>query len=428
MEIHVVRAGETVDFIAERYGVSAQRVLSDNGIQNPRELAVGQALLILYPQTVYTVRPGDTLYSIARQFSTQPITLAQYNPELAQTAVLYPGQVITIRFSEPLQRQIRINGYAYPYIRQAVLRRALPYLTTLTIFGYGFTEQGELIEINDQPLINQAYEFSVAPVMLISSITENGTFSGQRAKLLFENITLQNRVIDNLLAVMRHKGYLGLDIDFEYVEPADAAAYLRFVENVTRRMQEAGFFVNVDLAPKTSSEQKGLLYEAHDYGALGTAPDTVLLMTYEWGYTYGPPLAVAPLDQVRRVVEYAVTQIPAGKILLGVPNYGYDWPLPFERGVTAATVVGNEEAVRLAARFGAQIQFDGTAQSPYFEYYAQDKTEHIVWFEDIRSIRGKFDLADEFSLRGAGYWNIMRPFAQNFMFLAARYQIQKIVG
>lgn len=428
MEIHVVRAGETVDFIAERYGVSAQRVLSDNGIQNPRELAVGQALLILYPQTVYTVRPGDTLYSIARQFSTQPITLAQYNPELAQTAVLYPGQVITIRFSEPLQRQIRINGYAYPYIRQAVLRRALPYLTTLTIFGYGFTEQGELIEINDQPLINQAYEFSVAPVMLISSITENGTFSGQRAKLLFENITLQNRVIDNLLAVMRHKGYLGLDIDFEYVEPADAAAYLRFVENVTRRMQEAGFFVNVDLAPKTSSEQKGLLYEAHDYGALGTAPDTVLLMTYEWGYTYGPPLAVAPLDQVRRVVEYAVTQIPARKILLGVPNYGYDWPLPFERGVTAATVVGNEEAVRLAARFGAQIQFDETAQSPYFEYYAQDKTEHIVWFEDIRSIRGKFDLADEFSLRGAGYWNIMRPFAQNFMFLAARYQIQKIVG
>ena len=45
-------------------------------------------------------------------------------------------------------------------------------------------------------------------------------------------------------------------------------------------------------------------------------------------------MAVAPLDKVRQVVEYALSQIPAEKLILGIPNYGYDWQLPYERGVT----------------------------------------------------------------------------------------------
>ena len=52
----------------------------------------------------------------------------------------------------------------------------------------------------------------------------------------------------------------------------------------------------------------------------------------KWGYAYGPPMAVAPMPQVRRVAEYALARIPAEKILLGVPNYGYDWTLPYVQG------------------------------------------------------------------------------------------------
>ena len=119
---------------------------------------------------------------------------------------------------------------------------------------------------------------------------------------------------------------------------------------------------------------------------MGEAADHVLLMTYEWGYTYGPPMAVAPLPQVRDVVEYAVTEIPASKINLGIPNYGYDWPLPYERGVTRAQTLGNVQAVQLAIARGAAIEFDETARSPYFNY-VEDGTEHEVWFEDVRSLR-----------------------------------------
>ena len=355
------------------------------------------------------------------------MTLLQYNPELITSHYLYPGQQLTISFQEEKRREININGFAYPHIRRDVLIRTLPYLTYLTIFSYGFTTDGELIEINDQPLINLAYQYQVAPVMSISSITEDGNFSSEHASALFQDPALQDMVLDNIENVMLTKGYLGLDIDFEYIPAADREGYIAFVEKAADRMHEHGFFVNTDLAPKVSADQPGLLYEAHDYAAIGQVSDTVMLMTYEWGYTYGPPMAVAPLDQVRRVVNYAVTEIPPAKIMLGIPNYGYDWPLPYERGVTQATAIGNERAVEIAAQNSAEIQFDETAQSPYFEYWTRDGKKHVVWFEDVRSIQQKYNLIDEFELRGAGYWTIMRPFNQNWAFVSAAYDIRKVV-
>lgn len=426
MPIHIVQSGDTLWSIARRYGVPPERIISDNNLENLPHLVVGQALLILQAEVVYTVRQGDTLSGIARQAGISLIHLLQNNPSLAGEETIFSGQQIVLRMQGQKRRELTVNAYAYPHIRQEVLLSALPFLTYLTIFGYGFTTEGELIPIDDKALIQRAYEYQVAPVMLLSSITEDGHFSGERASLLFHDTVLQNQVLDQILETMRRKGYVGLDVDFEYIAPEDREAYEDFLENVASRLHPEGFFVNTDLAPKTSATQAGLLYESHDYRAIGEISDTVLLMTYEWGYTYGPPMAVAPLNQVRRVIQYAMTEIPSQKVLMGIPNYGYDWPLPYERGMTEARTIGNPHAVELAARYGAQISFDETAQSPYFEYY-RDGSPHIVWFEDVRSIQSKLRLADEFDLRGVGYWNAMRPFAQNWGYLGADYEIRKVM-
>lgn len=151
----------------------------------------------------------------------------------------------------------------------------------------------------------------------------------------------KNRLIENLLVTMREKGYHGVDVDFEYILAEDRDAFTTFVAELTVRMNENGYEVSVALAPKTSATQPGLLYEGKDYGGLGAAANSVLLMTYEWGYTYSEPQAVAPINKVRQVVEYAISEIPISKINLGIPNYGYDWPLPYEKGVTKASTIGN---------------------------------------------------------------------------------------
>ena len=149
-----------------------------------------------------------------------------------------------------------------------------------------------------------------------------------------------------------------------------------------------------------------------------------ILHSYEWGYTAGPPMAVAPLPNVRAVLDYAVTEIPPEKIMLGVPNYGYDWPLPFVQGVTRAQSISNQRAIELAVQYGIAIQYDEAAQSPFFHYTDDGGTVHEVWFEDARSMDAKLRLIAEYGFRGAGFWNLMRPFSQTWLVLDSLYDIQ----
>ena len=133
-------------------------------------------------------------------------------------------------------------------------------------------------------------------------------------------------------------------------------------------------------------------------------------------------MALAQINKVREVVEYAVTEIPTEKIDLGIPNYGYDWTLPFVQGTSKARTIGNVEAVEIAIENNAQIQFDQTAMSPFFRY-EKDGEQHEVWFEDVRSIREKFHLIEEYGLRGMGYWQIMKLFRANWLLLADTFEI-----
>ena len=135
-------------------------------------------------------------------------------------------------------------------------------------------------------------------------------------------------------------------------------------------------------------------------------------------------MAVAPAYMVRRVLEYALTEIPPEKIILGMPNYGYDWPLPYERGTTKARTMGNIEAVQLAIQYGVPIQFDSQALSPYFQYW-QYGILHEVWFEDARSVQAKMDLVQEYGLKGAGYWQLMQLFRASWLIMEDEFIVKR---
>lgn len=373
---------------------------------------------------VHIVTRGETLTRIALNYGVSPQEAAAVNGLTAPYA-LTPGQALFLPVGERgTGGALFVNGYAYPFIQDAVLDTAIPALSSLTTFGYGFTTDGRLVAPEDERLLQIAKENGLVPVFLFSSLSEDGTFSSDNASYLFANPSLQDQLLQNILSVMLAKGYGGLDIDFEYIRPEDKEGFLRFIEQAGQLLHPEGLFVHVDLAPKTSADQPGLLYEAHDYRRIGELADTVLLMTYEWGYTYGPPMAVAPLNKVRQVVEYALTEIDRNKIYMGIPNYGYDWKLPFVSGETKAETIGNEEAVQRAIRYGSEISYDETAVSPYYYYTDEGGADHVVWFENAVSIAAKLDLIQSYGLRGAGYWNLMRPFTQNWNMLEYRFQIQ----
>lgn len=425
MDIHVVKAGESLYSIAQDYGVSQARLMADNQLPDPSRLAVGQTIVVRYPQAVYTVQPGDTLESVSRQTGVPVRTLLQNNLNLRGESAIYPGQTLVLSYQGEKRGTLSVNGYAYPFIDRGLLQRTLPFLTNLTPFTYGITPEGGLVDLDDRALIAAAEQMDVAPLMHLSTLTEEGNFSNEMASLVLNDLAVQDRLVAAVKTKLADRGYTGLDVDFEFVFPQDAGLYARFIARLRRELAPLGYPVIVALAPKTSAQQRGLLYEGHDYQLLGQAADQLLLMTYEWGYTYGPPMAVAPLPNVRQVVEYALTEIPAQKLWLGVPNYGYDWPLPFVQGESKATSISNQYAVQLALRYGAEIQYDQTAQSPWFRYTDEQGREHEVWFEDARSIQAKLALVPQYGLYGVGYWNLMRPFPQNWVVLSSEYTIRQ---
>ena len=425
MEIYVVQPGDTVYSIAESFGVSVQRIVSDNRLSGQRELAVGQSLLILFPQTIHTVSAGENLFSIAESYGTTVMQLYRNNPTLIGAEYIPAGTQIVISFRDEPDTAAEVSGFAYGNIRRNILESALPYLTYLIIFGYGFEENGSIITVSDSDMTELAHSYDTAVLLSLSSINTDGSFGSEKIERLLTDIDFQNLVIENFIDVILEKGAQGLDIDMEYIPAEYRLDFAAFAENAANRLNPLGLILHVDLAPKVSPDQKGTLYEAHDYGLLGAAADYVFLMTYEWGYTYGPPMAVAPLPSVKRVLDYALTEIPENKIFLGIPNYGYDWPLPYEKGVTEAVTMGNLSAVQLALSTGSEILFSEYAQSPYFYYTDIYGTEHVVWFEDVRSLYAKYSLVSENYLRGCGYWNLMRPFPQNYLLLNQMFRIIK---
>ncbi|WP_283674362.1 glycoside hydrolase family 18 protein [Butyricicoccus sp. Marseille-Q5471] len=425
MVIHVVQPGESLYRISQRYNVPLQYIIQQNELQNPNKLTPGQTIVVPQPTETYTVKRGDTLGNIAADNGTTVMKLWQDNPQLGGTDRIFPGQQLVLQFKQPKLGTFAVNGYAYPNVDLRVLRKTLPYLTYLSIFSFGFDASGRIIPQNVDLLTRMARQYQVKPLLVLTTLGEDGQFSSERAHVLLLNPALRSTLIESLTQFLKGHGFAGVDVDFEYIPPEDAEAYATLIRELRTRLNAEGLTVMTALAPKTSADQPGLLYEAHDYKALGEASNNVLLMTYEWGYALSAPMAVAPVNKVAKVLDFAVSVVSPDNIFMGIPNYGYDWTLPYIQGQSRARSIGNVQAVDQAIQVGAPIQYDALAQAPHYNYW-RERAEHEVWFEDARSIRAKLALAGEYRLHGVSIWNIMRYFPQLWLVLNQLYNIEKL--
>ena len=426
MDIHVVRAGETVSSVAARYGVPAGILAGVNGVAPDAPLAVGQTLVVRHPRELHTVASGESVYSIALRYGLSVRTLYQNNPALGGRSALYPGQTLVIAYDDTPTRTLAVNAYSYPFIRGGLLDAALPYLTYLTPFTYGINADGTLLPLADEWLLAAAGQYRTAALMHLSTLTEEGRFDNARSTLILEDADAQDALVQSILETVQARHYFGLDVDFEYVLPEQREAYAAFITRLREALNPLGCPVIVALAPKTSAAQRGLLYEAHDYALLGAAANAVFLMTYEWGYTYGSPQAISPVNRIRRVLDYAVTVMPVGKILMGFSNYAYDWLLPWRQG-QAARILSNAAAAELAISRGAEIRYDYTAQAPWFNYTDAAGRTHVVWFEDARSVVARLQLVGEYSLAGISIWTADKVYRPGLYALQSMYSVEKLL-
>lgn len=419
MTIHTVSSGETLTSIGAAYGVAPEIIAALNGTPADGALAVGQALVIRFPRQIRRVVRGDSLSSVAALYGVTVNDLYRANPNLFGGAELAEGSLLVISYDEVPPLDFFVGGYAYTFTPKPLLDQTMPFINVIIPFTYGFREDGSLYVLDDSRVVDSAARYGTAAWMHLSTYTEGERFDTELALGLFASTAVQDILIEAVVTTMKERGYSGLDVDFEFLGAEGAAPYAAFLARLRSRLSAEGYTLIAALAPKTSADQKGTLYEGHDYAAVAAAVDKVLLMTYEWGYTFGPPLAISPLPQVSRVIEYALTEMPAEKILLGISNYGYDWTLPYvPESPVGAPSLSTEEAVALAVATGAVIEYDTVAEAPNFGY-TQGGAEHRVWYEDARSINARLGLILRYGLSGALYWNFTRPNTQNLSLLAA---------
>ena len=469
MRIHVVKQGESLWKIAQFYGSDINQIILVNQLSNPNVVAIGQALVIPEPNKEYVIQQGDTLWSIAQRYGVTTSALAEMN-NIADPSLLYIGEMLllpyftyTVQSGDSLWSITNQNGVTINQIVQAnnISDASLIYVGTplripaasrpvkeintyttqttpqgaqevmalgenftyLSPFMYAIRSDGTLTDMQDRGLLDAAEAQNIAPLLVVTNF-QNNRFDSDLAATLFRNPGLQDTLITNLLEIIQTKGYKGVNFDFEYVYPEDRENYNDFLRKVVKRLKPEGLLVSTALAPKITADQQGLLYEAHDYEAHGDIVDFVVIMTYEWGWAGGEPWAIAPINKVREVLDYAVTVIPRDKILMGIPLYGRDWKIPWVDGTIARTV-SPQEAIALATRYGVSIQWNEEYQSPYFRYTDESGQEHEVWFEDARSVQAKYDTIVQYGLRGGSYWVLGNPFPQNWPVLQSNIKVRK---
>ncbi|MGY4691590.1 glycosyl hydrolase family 18 protein [Salibacterium sp. K-3] len=430
MQIHVVRPGESLWGISRMYNVAFETVQEANQLPEASRLVVGQTLVIPFEGRLHWVMPGESVWEISQRYGVPFDYILRLN-NLPLSAVLPIGFPLYIDRPDPVKPAVDIGAYLDPGITgeesTAVVNEIGEYLTYLQLFSYHLNRDGTLTSLDDdQSIINTAYDNNVVPLMVITNI-EDGEFSTELASAVLQDEQRRNRLLDESIAIMQEKGFLGIDFDLEYVGAQNREAYNELMREARLRLDEYGYLLSSALAPQVEAGMTGDLYEGHDYAVHGELADFVFLMTYEWGYTRSPPQAVAPVDQVRRVIEYALTLMPADKIMLGMPLYGYDWALPFVEGETRADPLDHQQAVALALQYNAAIEFDETAQSPYFTYYDEEGVEHEVWFEDARTVQAKFNMIKEYGLRGMFYWVLGWEFPQNWLLIEENFTVNKRV-
>ncbi|KEQ22110.1 glycosyl hydrolase family 18 protein [Paenibacillus tyrfis] len=416
MFVYDVKYGDSLFSIARKYRVTLDSLRIVNGLTNAT-LVPGQALIV--PSNVYIVQPGDSLYQISRMSFIPVPTLRLWNG--LQTDTLLIGMELYL----PPREKYPEEGLSYlipttPEETESTARTFSPYNTYFGIFGYRVTEGGGLSTLDDEVAIRATRENRVAPLATITNLTPAG-FSPELTKQVLNFPEIRNRLINNIFTLVKEKNYAGVNIDFERVPADERDLYTGFLRALNERLKTEGYYTSVALPVKRSDDE----YPGYDYGGIGSVVDFVFIMAYDFHEAHSGPGPVAPIDQIRRTLDYAIRQMNRNKIILGVPRYGYDWTMD-NGNVISAKAVSVAAATNTAMQYEVPIQYSTLHEQPHFSYWDAEGHRHFVWFEDARARAAKFQVIVSYRLRGVGAWQLGLNFPQS-AYLVAEFFAQKRV-
>ena len=374
---------------------------------------------------LYIVRPGDSLSAIAKSCHTSPEALVRRN-QLGDPRRLCPGLSLVLEGKAGAAPAVtELCAALSPQAEPELADTLLPNLSWLCIQGSRLTAQGGLNLPEQEQLLRLAHRHQAMPLLTVSNLDQGG-FSPALAHTLVSHEEAGRALTDNILKALESQGCRGVDLSFQYLYPFDREAYSAFARRLGKALHSAGYYFFCSLAPKTQATAEAPLCAGQDYAALGAAADRLILLAHGWGGAFTAPQAIAPLDRVAAVLDYAAALIPRGKLLLGLSWGGCAWVLPWRQG-DAARPMSAALAVDTAVAAGAEIRYDAAAQAPFFLCPGAGGRRRIIWYEDSRSLLARLELARSRGLAGVSLWPQDRLYRPGLHMLQSRCTGEKLI-
>ena len=272
------------------------------------------------------------------------------------------------------------------------IRTIAPFWATLQSDGTVTDRGGE----DHNAVVEFAHKNQVAVMLLVNNAKEaNGQVP---IHTVLSDSGLRAKAIANLIAYMKKYKLDGINIDFEMVPATDRDKLTLFMKELPAQLKPQGYFVTLDVFPK-QNESNDVAY-AYDYGALSKYVDKIMVMTYDQHGAWSGPGPIADSKWVEKNLLYALKYIPKEKLYLGIAAYGYDWSV---KGVESLAF---DQAMALAKRYHAAVQWDESAQTPHFRYTDEQGIAHQVWFENSESLKSKLDIVNRYDIAGIAIWKL----------------------
>lgn len=273
-------------------------------------------------------------------------------------------------------------------------------LTGIAPWSWGLSSYGSLTADFDNNEMAKALQFAGNQQLETYALIHNlfqGSFDSNIISTMLNNKLACDLAIEEISTTLQQWEMSGINLDLENVPAKDRNALTEFVKQLSNELRANGLKVTMAVPAKTNDDPANTWSAAYDYAKLGEYVDQLIIMAYDQHYRSGPAGPIASVQWIEEVIQYTLSQVPAAKVVLGIPNYGYDWP---KAGIAEGLTYN--QTMRLAASEGANIQWHSDHKVPYFSY----GNEHEVWFENKYSIRYKLELADEYNLQGIALWRL----------------------
>lgn len=296
-----------------------------------------------------------------------------------------------------------VAGYYVDYDKTSLdmVKTRSHHMDQVVIFGYGFDRQGNLQGKAQDPV--KAVTGPQKRVLLFGNLT-NGAFDKQTAHAILTDPAVQDRAVQGIIQKSTELQVAGVQIDFEDLLPTDRDAYTAFLKRLRDELHPRGMHLSIAAAAKTRDTKTGW-GGATDYHAIGQIVDYFYIMAYDEHWRGGTPGPVASLNWTEQVVRYATGVMPAQKIILGMPFYGYEWTAEANGDKGKNKAFGSDRMAKRVEQYEAKVRWDPIAAENVATYKTADG-ERIAWYPDHRSVDAKLRLAYQYNLKGVAMWRL----------------------